>query len=203
MQLFAGTVLLPQALDAVNLTGSELLITSTIYPLVSTDPPKYYVPPEENINKVHLLAAIVHVVMDGVQSGLIGARVTPSRASLRAGGLRRSVVNVVVGSATVISIECVEQAKPMADFVSSRLSQVESSERTSGNTAHVQSTAVDDVVLAAFLETTREVAVAQSTRRAIELVEEIQVEVLVCPLAKTALHGVLVAVDVPAWINGP
>lgn len=141
--------------------------------------------------------------MDGIQTGFIGARVTTNGTSLRAGGLRRSVVDIVVGSATVISIECVQQTKPMANFVSSCLSQVVSGKRASGNAAHVQSTAIFDVVLAALLEIVWEIAVAQSARGAIELVEEVQVQVLVGSLAQTLLHGVLVAVTVPAWINCP
>jgi hypothetical protein len=159
---FAGTVLVPHVVHALLLAGGELLVAA--------------------------VDGVVHVVVDGVSTLLVGAGVTVGGAAAAGAGLSWGISDVVA-VAIAATLESVEETwfkiswlartllisdatksfkltHEVADLVGGSSAQVVVGGRSSGDSGGEDTASVTDVVLGAGGEVVREVAVLQKQQLA-------------------------------------
>ncbi|TLD26567.1 hypothetical protein PspLS_05208 [Pyricularia sp. CBS 133598] len=140
---------------------------------------------------------VVHVVVDGVKTGLVGAAVTADGAAAAGAGLGGSVVNQVT-LAVAATLEGVVQTEPVADLVHSGLAKVEPVDVATGDGSRSDGAAVE--ADGGGGGRGGEVAVAEDATG--DAGQEVQVQVLVGSLAESGLHGSLSAVPGPVGVDG-
>lgn len=174
VHLFAGAVSGPVRVNASLLAGGELLVASVI--------------------------RVVHVVVDGVDTGLAGAGVTADGAARGGRGLGGGVGNQVAGAGAA-ALEGVVEAEPVTDLVGGGVALVVVGQRAAGDGRVEHGAAVLVEVGGARGDRGGEVAVAQV---AAHVLEEVDVQGRVGALAERLLHGELVAVAVlgPVGVDG-
>lgn len=128
--------------------------------------------------------------MNRVQSRVIRARITTSRAAPGSARLSRRISHAITTIAT--TLESVQQAEPVPNLVGGSLAQAVLA-RIAGHGAGNDGAAVNLEVLIAVGGVGGEVAVAQILADGLRVVE---VEVLVSTLAQGGLHVVLVGLGV-------
>lgn len=76
------------------------------------------------------LIAVVHIVVNRVQSWIVRTRVTTSGTPLRARRLRGRIVNMIAPSPAIFALKGMHQAEPVAYLMCSRLAEIEAYQRS-------------------------------------------------------------------------
>lgn len=178
-----GTELVPHAVDAVNLAGSELGPAGTMRT------------GQQIVHKIgkcsHLRRRVVHVVVDRVQAGVVGAGVTAVRAAGAGTRLGRGIIDVVAGAIAVVTVEGVGETEPVTSLVGA-----DEADGVLG-----QGAAIAHKGIRALRGAGRVVAVSRGRG---EDVDDVEVHRLVAALAESSLHGHLLAVALvgPVGVDG-
>ena len=143
-----------------------------------------------------LLPRVVHVVVDGIQAALVGARVLAGRASAGRVGLSWGVGDKVA-IATAAALEGVVQVEPVTSLMSDGLAQVEVGGRAAGDTLRGDDDAVEvEGILADDNVLLRESGIAEQTNVK-EAREEVDIESGIVSPAKSLLVCQLILVVSP------
>ena len=146
----------------------------------------------------YLLLGVVHVVVDGVNTGLAGARVTADGAAGGSRGLSGGVGNGVAGAGAA-ALEGVVETEPVTNLVGGGVAEVVAGGRAAGEGGVQDGAAIIVPRVGARGDRGGEVAVAQV---AAERAEDVDVEGAVGALAELLLVGELGVVAGPVGVDG-
>lgn len=148
------------------------------------------------IRRLHILIGVVHVVLDGVKTLAVRARVLAGRAAKGGLGLVGGVVDAITGVAAAV-VESVGETEPVTDLVGGGAAQVVRGV-AAGEGAGADGAAITgDVGPGLVVE--GQAAVAEGTVR---VGQEEQVEGVVAALAEGATHVVTIQVGGPVLVDG-
>lgn len=131
------------------------------------------------------IVRVVHVVVDGVDTGSVRARVLAGRAAVGGSALDRSVSDLVTRSGAALALEDVVDTEPVTDFVHGSQSLVVVGGITAGKRACEVDAAVEDQVGGGGVG---EREVAEAEQAAAKVGKEVEVEVGVGALLEGLLH---------------
>lgn len=153
---------------------------------------------------LYLLIRIIHVVVDGVNAG-VGASITTNVASAGRAVLNRSVVDVIAGTVTSVSLaKSVDEVAPVSYFMDSDSASAEDAvsviDTARGSPCTHDTSIVDEVIraLRCFCG-----IVAVSSVATTEVSDVVKVQRSVIALAKCLLHDILGAIVRPVVVDSP